>query len=426
MKQFIDTHLGSEYGLTYRIGKSLTELFPEQVVLPISHGDYNLEAYVRAGKATATFSTTFGYLERELTYRTWWSDDEPGETQQEALIYRNRNIVREVHWEGHDFLLIELSWLESSYGRCHGAWLVAASTDLGEAFYRALCSYESVVRDEILIYSDGYWRKDQALYHAVQSATLDGLVLAPGLKEAVHSDLTQFFERREVYRRYGIPWKRGILLVGPPGNGKTHTIKALVRASGKTALYVRSLKDSGCSGSDHTNISAVFSTARDKAPCLLILEDLDTLVTAENRSFFLNELDGFAANAGIYVLATTNFPEKLDSAIVNRPSRFDRKYHFTLPAAPERRTYLALWNARQTEELRLTDDGLTEVAEATEGFSFAYLKEFCLSLVMAWINTPETPLRTVALEQVRLLREQMVSPAGESHQQGEKKGEGKP
>ena len=118
----------------------------------------------------------------------------------------------------------------------------------------------------------------------------------------------------------------------------------------------------------------------------MVFEDIDTLITAENRSFFLNELDGFANNHGLCVLATTNYPERLDPAILERPSRFDRKYHFNLPGPVERSAYLSAWNARQNAELGLTRAGLSRIAEGTEGFSFAYLKELCLSAIMSWIN----------------------------------------
>ena len=63
-------------------------------------------------------------------------------------------------------------------------------------------------------------------------------------------------------------------------------------------------------------ITAVFQKARRHAPCVLIFEDLDSLVTKHKRSFFLNEMDGFAGNDGILALATTNHPEKLDPAIL--------------------------------------------------------------------------------------------------------------
>src|SRR5262249_50595212 len=134
------------------------------------------------------------------------------------------------------------------------------------------------------------------------------------------------------------------------------------------------------------NISGVFELARKTAPCLLILEDLDALIKPTNRSFLLNELDGFAENTGLCVLATTNFPERLDASILDRPSRFDRKYQFDLPGELERFAYLKLWNEQQAEELRLTEPGLRTLVELSNGFSFAYLKELCLASVMAWMN----------------------------------------
>src|SRR5690349_12665 len=79
----------------------------------------------------------------------------------------------------------------------------------------------------------------------------------------------------------------------------------------------------------------VFKRARMKPPCVIVLEDLDSMIDNKNRSFFLNELDGFHSNTGVVVLATTNHPEKLDSSILDRPSRFDRKYYFQLPAEAE-------------------------------------------------------------------------------------------
>src|SRR5262249_35575934 len=139
-----------------------------------------------------------------------------------------------------------------------------------------------------------------------------------------------------------------------------------------------------------------------------VLEDLDSLLNDENRSFFLNELDGFAANIGVILIATTNHPERLDPAILDRPSRFDRKYPFDLPALPERLAYITMWSASLQPALRLSEDGKTKLASATEGFSFAYLKELFLSSMMRWINQ-QGNMEQVMLEQESVLREQMVS-----------------
>jgi ATP-dependent 26S proteasome regulatory subunit len=193
-----------------------------------------------------------------------------------------------------------------------------------------------------------------------------------------------FFAARAIYERYGVPHKRGILLYGPPGNGKTHFLKGLIASLPVPCLYVKSLADHH---NGHESVKRIFARARMIAPCLVVLEDLDTLINDGNRSFFLNELDGFAQNTGVVVLATTNYPEKIDPAIIDRPSRFDRKYLFDLPAAEERRRYLQCWSDRLDPEMRLSSDEMDRVASLTGNFSFAYLKELTTSAIMAWVAT---------------------------------------
>ena len=139
------------------------------------------------------------------------------------------------------------------------------------------------------------------------------------------------------------------------------------------------------------------------------MEDLDSLLTDENRSFFLNELDGFAANIGIVTLATTNHPERLDPAILDRPSRFDRKYAFNLPELPERVEYINFWDKSLQDMMRLPEEAGTQIAKLTAGFSFAYLKELFLSSMMRWIVAPQPDIMDkIMFEQITLLREQMV------------------
>jgi AAA+ superfamily predicted ATPase len=160
----------------------------------------------------------------------------------------------------------------------------------------------------------------------------------------------------------------------------------------------------------------VFTRARRNAPCLVVLEDLDALIEDENRAFLLNELDGFANNDGVVVIASTNHPEKLDPAILDRPSRFDRKYHFTLPELPERLAYIQHWNQALQFEMRLADSEAVAVAEYTRRFSFAFLKELFLSTMMEWIGAQVSGqasngvgggLGEAMLERATLLREQL-------------------
>lgn len=69
----------------------------------------------------------------------------------------------------------------------------------------------------------------------------------------------------------------------------------------------------------------VFDHARQMSPCVVILEDLDSLINDSNRSFFLNQLDGLTGNNGLLIIGTTNHFDRLDPGLSNRPSRFDRK-----------------------------------------------------------------------------------------------------
>jgi SpoVK/Ycf46/Vps4 family AAA+-type ATPase len=192
------------------------------------------------------------------------------------------------------------------------------------------------------------------------------------------------WESRELYEKHGVPWKRGMIFVGPPGNGKTHMIKALVNQFSLSALYVRGFKSEY--GTDAENISNVFGRARASNPSMLIFEDLDTLVDDENRSHFLNELDGFALNSGILSVASANDPANLDPALANRPSRFDRRYVFGLPETKERARYLAFFSNSFEASLRLSDSDADAIASLSEGFSYAYLKELVLSSMMSWIS----------------------------------------
>lgn len=291
---------------------------------------------------------------------------------------------------------------------CH-FWVLAESMERARDLFVTVCQWNAEIRGEVLVFDGGCWRKDARLFKDIKNSTFDNLILRGNLKQEIREDLEQFFTAYDTYKRYNIPWKRGILFVGPPGNGKTHAVKAIINALDKPCLYVKNFRAEHMT--DEDNIRSVFDRARKAAPCILVLEDLDALLTPQNRSYFLNELDGFAANVGIVTLATTNHPERLDPSILDRPSRFDRKYPFDLPAQAEREAYITMWNGNLQESLRASDVTIVQLAEVTEGFSFAYLKELFLSSMMRWIAHPEQgSMERTLISQVDVLREQMLSP----------------
>ena len=140
-----------------------------------------------------------------------------------------------------------------------------------------------------------------------------------------------------------------------------------------------------CSRGPEYAIRGIFVKARQSAPCLLIFEDLDSFITDKVKSFFLNEIDGLESNEGLMMLGSTNYLERLDAGISKRPGRFDRKYHFALPALPERIKYCEYWRSKlsNNKAIEFPPKLCEAIAEITEGFSFAYLKEaFITSLLM--------------------------------------------
>ena len=159
-----------------------------------------------------------------------------------------------------------------------------------------------------------------------------------------------------------------------------------VRPNPIPTLYVKSL--AGCHGPEYA-IREIFVKARQSTPCLLVFEDLDSLITDRVKSFFLNEVDGLESNEGLMMIGSTNYLERLDAGISKRPGRFDRKYHFTLPATAERVKYCEHWRSKlaKNKTIEFPTKLCEAIAEATEGFSFAYLKEVFITSLLRIVGS---------------------------------------
>jgi transitional endoplasmic reticulum ATPase len=252
--------------------------------------------------------------------------------------------------------------------------------------------WTSQLHEEIWVFDNGYWEKSKELWKAVAGSSWSDVTLSPSMKNNLIEDVQGFFDNRALYKQYAVPWKRGIILHGVPGNGKTVSIKALInslyaRPDQVSSLYVKSLQTQ-CN-TEQYSIQQIFQAARRSAPCLLIFEDLDSLVGDNIRSYFLNEVDGLDSNDGILMIGSTNHLDKLDPAIAKRPSRFDRKYHFKLPAETERTMYAEYWRQKlrtKNEDLDFPEELCEVIAQLTEGFSFAYLKELFVMALLSLVR----------------------------------------
>lgn len=322
----------------------------------------------------------------------------------DQLYTKVEQVVWEVSWESETILVVHLEW-DTACGSSSRDWVVANSQEVAERFILDVARKTNAPNESILVFSQGYWQRSRVLFNEIKKSSFDDLVLPGDMKETILNEFKQFLESEDQYKRLGISWRRGALFTGPPGNGKTHCVKALVKELEVPVLYVQSLSHNRYTSEQLWQM--VFDRARKLRPCVLVLEDLDSMVNDDNRSFFLNQLDGFEENHGLIVLATTNHPERVDVAIVDRPSRFDRKYSFGLPSENERQTFLQRWQQKLGEETGWQTNEVSDAVSATKGFSFAYLKELVVSATMQWLQADENSFAKTLRGQAKLLGKQV-------------------
>ena len=201
-------------------------------------------------------------------------------------------------------------------------------------------------------------------------------------------EIVKFLKDPKKYTELGGKIPKGALLVGPPGTGKTLLAKAV---AGEAGVPFFSL-----SGSDFvemfvgvgaSRVRDLFRQAKEKAPCIVFIDEIDAVGRARGRNpamggnderestlnQLLTEMDGFGTNSGIIVMAATNRADILDKALL-RAGRFDRQIHVELPGLPERKQIFLV----HVKPLKMDDTvNLDLLSRQTPGFSGADIANVC-------------------------------------------------
>lgn len=206
--------------------------------------------------------------------------------------------------------------------------------------------------------------------------------------DEVVKEIETFWERETLFEKFNLAFKRGILLWGPPGSGKTGTVKLVIEDIIKRKGVVIKF----CHPDRFVKGVRSFREIEPDTPCVIIMEDLDSILEVYNESEVINILDGVDMINKVVYIATTNYPTKLGARIVNRPSRFDKRIKIGKPNAESRRTYFEHLFSANGQELREKHD-IEKWIEDTDDLSIAHLKELFISLVILGKDYDETITR---------------------------------
>lgn len=248
--------------------------------------------------------------------------------------------------------------------------------------FRRRMQHRSVLKGQIISLVVGEYGPSAAgvTFHARPSLAASEVILPEGLLQKVSGHALGIAEHRESLSHYGQHLKRGILLYGKPGTGKTHTVRYLLsQSAGTTAILL--------SGGSLARISEAATMARALQPSIVVLEDCDLI--AEDRSFghgpqpllfeVLDAMDGLDRDADVAFVLTTNRVDMLERALAQRPGRVDLAVEIPLPALRERISLVKLY----ARGIPFSSGAVEGAASRTEGTTASFARELVRRAVVA-------------------------------------------
>lgn len=249
---------------------------------------------------------------------------------------------------------------------------------------RALARDLNVFRGQILTFGGDMFGDGESIltFHRRPTMTRADLILDDEVLATIERQIIGVAKHREALLAAGQHLKRGVLLYGPPGVGKTHTIRYLM--STLTDVTVIQL-----TGDALQFISDACSAARSLAPSIVVVEDVDLI--AEDRGSspgehpmlfqLLNEMDGVGGDVDVAFVLTTNRADLLEPALAARPGRVDEAVAIDLPDLDARRRLFDLY--RGSLQIEADDDQIATALGRAEGVTASFLKELLRRTALA-------------------------------------------
>lgn len=227
--------------------------------------------------------------------------------------------------------------------------------------------------------------------HALPAITRDEVILPEATLQALDRGVIGFARARSRLRALGQSGRKGLLFHGPPGTGKTHTLRYLAASLPDHTTLLMTAEQVGL-------LAEYFQLARLLQPSIVVIEDADLIARQRQEmdggceevllNQLLNEMDGLRPDAAVFVVLTTNRPEAIEGALAQRPGRVDQAIPFPLPDGAGRRALLELYGGG----LALGAAARDEVVARTEGVSPAFLKELTRRLAQFQIESADDAL----------------------------------
>jgi cell division protease FtsH len=241
---------------------------------------------------------------------------------------------------------------------------------------RELMVRRNVFRGQVVSFESqqfGFGGVGPLRFHARPELSAGDVILPPGTLDAVERQIIGMARHRDAVRAAGHALKRGVLLFGPPGTGKTHTLRYVMAQLPDFTVVL-------LPGMAQQFIQHACGLARLVQPALIVMEDID--LVAESRELrhgmdnpllfqVLNEMDGLAGDADVAFLLTTNRADLLEPALAQRPGRVDLAVALPLPDEAAREALLRLYG----RGLSLSEQEVSEVVVATAGMTSSFFSE---------------------------------------------------